>query len=60
MAKENPTPKGRASCVLFGNGTLEAFTISAHRTQRFAACYALPFEAAAIIAALAVARCGHG
>ena len=50
---ENPTNKGRASCVRFADASHEAFTTTTYRAQILAAKYALPIETAVLVAALA-------
>lgn len=50
---ENPTNKGRASRVSFGDWTHEALTLSALRTQHLIGVYGIRPELAAMLAALA-------
>lgn len=51
--------KGRAGCAMLPGDTQNSLTVSAYRAQHLAARYALPLEAAAIVAALAFGG-GHG
>ena len=56
--KENPTCKGRASCVSFGHWTQESLTLSAYRAQHLIGAYGIRPELAAMLPALAFG--GHG
>ena len=58
--KENPTPKGRASCDMVSTASHEPYTLTALRLQFLASRFALPIETAAIIAALAFGGAAHG
>ena len=58
---ENPTNKGRASRVSFGDWTQDALTLSAYRAQHLIALHSIRPEMAAMIAALAFGGGGnHG
>lgn len=50
---ENPTHKGRASRVSFGDWTQEALTLSNLRAQHLIGAYGIRPELAAMLAALA-------
>lgn len=57
----NPTAKGdRASCVLLGGATHEAFTLSTYRAQHVIAAYGVRPQLAAVVAALAFGGGDHG
>lgn len=58
--KDNPTAKGRASCVSFGHWTQEALTLSTYRAQHLIGSYGVRPELAIMLTALAFGGHGHG
>jgi len=58
--KENPTAKGRASRVSFGDWTQDALTLSAYRAQHLIGTFGLRPETAAMLAAIAFGGHAHG
>lgn len=58
--KENPTAKGRASRVSFGDWTQDALTLSAYRAQHLIGSYGIRPETAAMLAAIAFGGGAHG
>jgi len=58
--KENPTAKGRASRVSFGDWTQDALTLSAYRAQHLIGTLGLRPETAAMLAAIAFGGHAHG
>lgn len=58
--KENPTAKGRASRVSFGDWTQDALTLSAYRAQHLISTLGLRPETATMLAAIAFGGHAHG
>ena len=58
--KENPTAKGRASRVSFGDWTQDTLTLSAYRAQHLMGAFGLRPETAAMLAAVAFGEHAHG
>lgn len=58
--KQNPTARGRASRVSFGDWTHDAHTLSAYRTQHLIGSYGIRPELASMLATLAFGGASHG